>query len=994
MALVVCPECGREKISDKAVACPDCGFPIAEHFKERVETKTEPKIEPLYEKKYVLEFSYGILNYSKNEEEIGGIRQSYSDMSNLEAKKFFIDYVNLIKNNKELNVFESWIPENIEKHIDNSISFAITNLMNQGIEDIDYYEFKKIMTGMPKYYNYAENYDSKIKTGINRVKDGINALEYEKQIMRSGRSQWQSAGFGVRAAISAKIQASLLNAGQEFIREIGDSIQDNADNKKINSVVNSILSSEDIIRELICIVYYACFNTYYTFIDILHKKGILVYTDTDSEEYRKYSRMLTNYIERDPYNYDQIFNVIKRMFNACPHSPVIYETLISISAFDVEEILSASKKFGVFNDIFYRNNIDEILLALLDDLDDSEDSEDKKDMEDLDYIDSELDDIELTCNCLIKLDPLAGLLTLSEEYILAAVKATREANKEERALLETERDLKNKEEELRLLIEKNHSKGIIATVPSFEESEEVLFSKLLKDDGNAYYAVFITTNRVILSDDNALLHSKFLVNNKIKYFYDVQKIIDGTDHHPDGEWTSYGFGKYILRIRFTRTSSVDICFISQEDLDKAFASLKYNTYSIDPNALCSSIVQVDGVYKDAQPVGTLSIYVDRIIFVPRVNDEYNIYTIMLDEIIKVKSEKYKDYFSANPDTYYYRLIIRVIGKIKSVSFEMENDGHLWAKKIDQLRSNTIESVEIKEGTSGYITKIKEKCDEYLDNLYGNRYERFKVTDKLRVGLGIPNEEITFLGFDNTIFRNGKSGFAITEKGIYCRITYDKTYFISYGEYRKVSELKESEYKTGVKADGRDITYAESDYCDLLMKLMQDILIIVKNEYVENAQNDTEKDLIDNNKNECTEDKNNITDSGVVLLTTNIDLKTICEEFLKQISEEQGDFEVTDKLRRGLGIADSETIYLGHDDTVFKTGKNGFAITNKAFYCRTILGKTEITLIHDLKDTAEIKWDEDTPTTICINGKAIVYYTGANKELKGKIVDLIRTIVQL
>ena len=32
MALVTCPECGREKVSDSATACPDCGYGIKEHF--------------------------------------------------------------------------------------------------------------------------------------------------------------------------------------------------------------------------------------------------------------------------------------------------------------------------------------------------------------------------------------------------------------------------------------------------------------------------------------------------------------------------------------------------------------------------------------------------------------------------------------------------------------------------------------------------------------------------------------------------------------------------------------------------------------------------------------------------------------------------------------------------------------------------------------------------------------------------------------------------
>lgn len=34
MALIKCPECGREKVSDSAVSCPDCGYGIKEHFLE------------------------------------------------------------------------------------------------------------------------------------------------------------------------------------------------------------------------------------------------------------------------------------------------------------------------------------------------------------------------------------------------------------------------------------------------------------------------------------------------------------------------------------------------------------------------------------------------------------------------------------------------------------------------------------------------------------------------------------------------------------------------------------------------------------------------------------------------------------------------------------------------------------------------------------------------------------------------------------------------
>ncbi len=42
MALIKCPECGRERVSDSAEACPECGFNIREYFCDR---KSEVKLD-------------------------------------------------------------------------------------------------------------------------------------------------------------------------------------------------------------------------------------------------------------------------------------------------------------------------------------------------------------------------------------------------------------------------------------------------------------------------------------------------------------------------------------------------------------------------------------------------------------------------------------------------------------------------------------------------------------------------------------------------------------------------------------------------------------------------------------------------------------------------------------------------------------------------------------------------------------------------------------
>jgi uncharacterized Zn finger protein (UPF0148 family) len=40
MALINCPECGRENVSDTALACPICGYGVWEHF-ERIKREEE-----------------------------------------------------------------------------------------------------------------------------------------------------------------------------------------------------------------------------------------------------------------------------------------------------------------------------------------------------------------------------------------------------------------------------------------------------------------------------------------------------------------------------------------------------------------------------------------------------------------------------------------------------------------------------------------------------------------------------------------------------------------------------------------------------------------------------------------------------------------------------------------------------------------------------------------------------------------------------------------
>lgn len=50
MALVKCPECGRENVSDTAEACPNCGFNIKLYYEQRRKTEEHDKRASEYER--------------------------------------------------------------------------------------------------------------------------------------------------------------------------------------------------------------------------------------------------------------------------------------------------------------------------------------------------------------------------------------------------------------------------------------------------------------------------------------------------------------------------------------------------------------------------------------------------------------------------------------------------------------------------------------------------------------------------------------------------------------------------------------------------------------------------------------------------------------------------------------------------------------------------------------------------------------------------------
>ena len=113
---------------------------------------------------------------------------------------------------------------------------------------------------------------------------------------------------------------------------------------------------------------------------------------------------------------------------------------------------------------------------------------------------------------------------------------------------------------------------------------------------------------------------------------------------------------------------------------------------------------------------------------------------------------------------------------------------------------------------------------------------------------------------------------------------------------------------------------------------------------------------------------------------------VCEEFLERTG--QNDFKDTPKVREGLGIRDGDTVYLIHDDTMFKSGKNGFAITNRGVYCRGLYEAADFLDWDSFAKLEEPK--KESGGYITCGSRKVGYYTG-NNDVQSDLLTLYQRL---
>ena len=114
----------------------------------------------------------------------------------------------------------------------------------------------------------------------------------------------------------------------------------------------------------------------------------------------------------------------------------------------------------------------------------------------------------------------------------------------------------------------------------------------------------------------------------------------------------------------------------------------------------------------------------------------------------------------------------------------------------------------------------------------------------------------------------------------------------------------------------------------------------------------------------------------------------CQAFLNGTDKSR--FTSSDKILRGLDIKAGDDVYLIHDDTMFKSGKNGFAITRDGMYCREFGDRTaHFVSWEDLANGAKPELDEYS--YIRQNGISLCYFSDDDDLLEGKIIKLYQRL---
>lgn len=203
-------------------------------------------------------------------------------------------------------------------------------------------------------------------------------------------------------------------------------------------------------------------------------------------------------------------------------------------------------------------------------------------------------------------------------------------------------------------------------------------------------------------------------------------------------------------------------------------------------------------------------------------------------------------------------------------------------------------------------------------------------------------EVLVFYYDPTIGGTFRESFLMTDKYFHCHSEKHGSWKIEYENIKTISV--EGSIFTHISINGKSIPYV-TGYDAELKELAYDL----ENYFIPffNAWNKRNpKNVIEKQRSVKKSTSQNINDiSNETIHSSITDMKTLCNAFLSDHGKRS--FTVTSDLLLHLKVPQKEKVFLGHDDTVFHSGKNGFVVTDSGIYCREMVSNLVFTSYKDL-----------------------------------------------
>ena len=373
----------------------------------------------------------------------------------------------------------------------------------------------------------------------------------------------------------------------------------------------------------------------------------------------------------------------------------------------------------------------------------------------------------------------------------------------------------------------------------------------------------------------------------------------------------------------------------------------------------------------------------------------------------------------------FTMILRMYLK-KTQALQTEKKTEFKNRKQQQRTIRVLNQEELDNRKNRRIytgNSIKEICENFLsyeDNewINGGYFKNVKIE--------FSEESFLFFGDSE------KSGFAITEKGIYSKDTVGTADFLSWENFGEARVMYPGNGVLKIKGNKiASIAYFTWDRESFLQIEMLFIAIhaylnsntpyieqdndIVKNKTpnirsVENhhpTQQDTNpfriggQNVLGKDINPADQEKTDPQEPSAVIYARDIllndgkvydgsSIAEICQKFLSYEENKGIDTGRKDNIINTLKIPSGDTIYLVHDDSWFKRGKNGFAVTDRGVYVKDIGEAADFVPWEEFRKCKNI---ESKSCYVTADGRKIAYITGGDR-LKSQVERLFITIYKL